>query len=130
MPVIAVLEFVGVPRNFCEVMRHLGSCALLADEFASDLKLFYLPRSCLHTETKGAGEGELFPLLKLWMGCTYLSTPTRLVPPAAFQQSFPEILETTSDAGRKRGESLYRGRGEARPLSSSVRSRGSLFTEF
>ena len=58
---ITVREFVSALSNFCEVIRHLGSCALLAAGFTSDLKLFYLPRSCLHTETKRVGEGNYFP---------------------------------------------------------------------
>lgn len=58
---VTVREFVSALRNFCEVIRHLGSCALLAAGFTSDLKLFYLPRSCLHTETKRVGEGNYFP---------------------------------------------------------------------
>lgn len=58
---VTAREFVSALRNFCEVIRHLGSCALLAGGFTSDLKLFYLPRSCLHTETKRVGEGNCFP---------------------------------------------------------------------
>jgi len=105
------------------------------------MKLFYLPRSVLtHRDRQKGGwriggssakQREPFPLLILYLPCMYSPTPTRPLPPAAFQQSFPEILETARNAEGEEGSRAPDG-GEKRTIAHHPRalSLASLFSGF
>lgn len=110
--IVTAREFVSALRNFCEVIRHLGSCALLAGGFTSDLKLFYLPRSCLHRDKEG-WRGELFPLLNSGWGVRICQPPLGSCRLPLSSKVFPRSRKLRAMRGERGVEVCMKG-GEKR----------------